>query len=48
LRSVDSKTALRGGSEIITGVNTPDGNGEERKSKDDKGKRLKIVREIVE
>ncbi|KAH9946674.1 hypothetical protein B0H21DRAFT_742600 [Amylocystis lapponica] len=53
LRSVDSMLALRSGSTTQTNsVATTDsggsGNGEERKYKDDKVKRSRIIREIVE
>lgn len=53
LRSPESRTALRSGNSAQTNsVATTDssgsGSGEERKFKDDKGKRARIVREIVE
>ncbi|KAJ7130078.1 hypothetical protein C8R43DRAFT_670583 [Mycena crocata] len=50
LRSMDSLTGLRGGSSTQTNsVATTDssGSGDERKFKDDKGKRAMVVREIV-
>ncbi|GJE86056.1 RhoGEF and LRR domain-containing protein [Phanerochaete sordida] len=53
LRSAESRNALRSGSSAQTNsVATTDssgsGGGEERKYKDDKGKRARIMREIVE
>ena len=50
LRSVESMAGLRSGSSTQTlSVATTDSNGssEERKFKDDKGKRAMVVREIV-
>ncbi|KAJ7456710.1 hypothetical protein FB451DRAFT_1512111 [Mycena latifolia] len=49
LRSMDSLTGLRGSSAQTNSVATTDssGSGDERKFKDDKGKRAMVVREIV-
>ncbi|KAJ6601233.1 hypothetical protein DFH09DRAFT_900867, partial [Mycena vulgaris] len=49
LRSMDSLTGLRGSSTQTNSVATTDssGSGDERKFKDDKGKRAGVVREIV-
>ncbi|KAJ7102206.1 hypothetical protein B0H15DRAFT_813674 [Mycena belliarum] len=49
LRSMDSLTGLRGSSTQTNSVATTDssGSGDERKFKDDKGKRAMVVREIV-
>ena len=53
LRSIESRMGLRSGSTTQTNsVATTDsngsGSGEERKWKDDKGKRQRVVKEIVE